>query len=166
MATWSRIGREGGDSHAHIHNHTQTTRKQHANNTQTTHNYTQLHTTTTPPHRHQALLDELHRALVVVGARPHSRAFLVELVLRVLGLLECRATPVGGGPGVRGVSGGQRKRVTTVRCFGGPARRGGLFAGRGVCRVPPPPLTTTMTHTHSPTHTHHYVRPTNARPPF
>ena len=42
------------------------------------------------------------------------RAFLVELVLRVMGLLECRATPVGSTM-VRGVSGGQRKRVTTVR---------------------------------------------------
>jgi hypothetical protein len=36
-----------------------------------------------------------------------------ELLLRVMGLTECRGTPVGSAM-VRGVSGGQRKRVTTV----------------------------------------------------
>jgi len=48
----------------------------------------------------------------VAGATKPGQ-FGTELLLRAMGLLECRHTPVGS-PMVRGVSGGQRKRVTTV----------------------------------------------------
>jgi hypothetical protein len=41
-------------------------------------------------------------------------AFSQEILLRAMGLLECRGTPVGNAM-VRGISGGQRKRVTAVR---------------------------------------------------
>jgi hypothetical protein len=65
-----------------------------------------------PPCAPQDLLAELNHALGIAGGGKPG-AFSQEILLRAMGLLECRGTPVGGAM-ARGISGGQRKRVTTV----------------------------------------------------
>jgi hypothetical protein len=82
----------------------------------------------------QDLLAEIHRALGVSASKRAGRGgehLGHELLLRAMGLLEARAMPVGGGL-VRGVSGGQRRRVTTVGGLLAVLVRGRFwFAGGG-----------------------------------
>jgi hypothetical protein len=70
----------------------------------------------------QPKLDQTKIIIPIIQKQP-------KIVLRAMGLLECRATPVGSAM-VRGVSGGQRKRVTTVRCWR-RRRLGRAEEGRG-----------------------------------
>ena len=66
---------------------------------------------------HQGLRrEEFQRLLANLAASP----FKVEMVLRLLGLTGARNTIVGNAL-VRGISGGERKRVTTGEGLGGGA---------------------------------------------
>ncbi|KAF6262509.1 ATP-binding cassette transporter [Scenedesmus sp. NREL 46B-D3] len=65
-----------------------------------------------------AEIDALLKASAVEGKRSN---IVTDLMLRVLGLEVCADTMVGG-PMMRGVSGGQRKRVTTGEMMVGPAK--------------------------------------------
>jgi hypothetical protein len=82
---------------------------------------------TTTPTNHQGLRrEEFQRLLANLAASP----FKVEMVLRLLGLTAARGTIVGNAL-VRGISGGERKRVTTGERLGG----GYLASVAGVTQV-------------------------------